>query len=78
VCCELWKNYNENIIYYSKRILKDGCYMTVVFVFAAGIVVFGALSYVMVRQYLDNMSTEDDDIEIYGGDRTKIRHEAGI
>jgi capsular polysaccharide biosynthesis protein len=62
----------------SKRILKDGCYMTVVVVFAAGIVVFGALSYVMVRQYLDNMSTEDDDIEIYGGDRTKIRHEAGI
>jgi hypothetical protein len=45
--------------------------------FGVGAVVFGALAYVMVKEYVKFMSI-DDDIEEYGGDRTRIRHEEGI
>jgi hypothetical protein len=46
-------------------------------VWFVGTVIFGGMAYVMARQYYEHMSL-DDDIEEYGGDRTKIRHEAGI
>jgi hypothetical protein len=45
--------------------------------FGVGAVVFGALAYVMVKEYVKFMGV-DDDIEECGGDRTRIRHEAGI
>ena len=52
--------------------------MTVAVIFAAGFIVFGALGYIMVKQYIELSGTEDDDIEVYGGDRIRVRHEAGI
>jgi hypothetical protein len=51
--------------------------MAVMLSFAVGVVVFGGLAFVMVREYVKYLSV-DDDIEEYGGDRTRIRHEAGI
>jgi hypothetical protein len=52
--------------------------MAVMLSFAVGAVVFGGLAFVMVREYVKYLSVDDDDIEEYGGDRTRIRHEAGI
>lgn len=48
-----------------------------VIVFGVGALVFGALAYVMVKEYVKYLGV-DDDIEEYDGDRTRIRHEAGI
>lgn len=46
-------------------------------VVGAGALVFGVMAYVMVKEYVKYLGV-DDDIEEYNGDRTRIRHEAGI
>eukprot|EP00603_Paraphysomonas_imperforata_P014189 CAMPEP_0114457490 /NCGR_PEP_ID=MMETSP0104-20121206/4189_1 /TAXON_ID=37642 ORGANISM="Paraphysomonas imperforata, Strain PA2" /NCGR_SAMPLE_ID=MMETSP0104 /ASSEMBLY_ACC=CAM_ASM_000202 /LENGTH=32 /DNA_ID= /DNA_START= /DNA_END= /DNA_ORIENTATION= len=32
----------------------------------------------MVKIYVDNLNCEDDDVEIYGSERTRIRHEGNL
>jgi hypothetical protein len=57
---------------------NDWSGMAMMLSFAVGAVVFGGLAFVMVKEYIKYLNVDDDDIEEYGGDRTRIRHEAGI
>lgn len=46
-------------------------------VWGIGSLIISTLVYYMGKEYYNNLSINDD-IEIYGNDRTRIRHEEGI
>ena len=47
-------------------------------VWGIGSAVFGTIVYVMAREFFNHLHADDEDIEMYGNDRTRIRHEEGI
>lgn len=46
-------------------------------IWSVGSILIGGVVYVMTKEYFKYLNNEED-IEVYGNDRTRIRHEEGI